>query len=41
MLVTLGGFLIVTTCWMFTRGYEIMDDLDKIAEREAQHDRRR
>lgn len=34
MVITLGGFIMVTTLWMVTRYPQILDDLDEIIEKE-------
>ena len=41
MLITLGGFLAVTTVWMITRLDDIFDDLDKIVEEEEKNGTRK
>lgn len=32
MLITLGGFMLVTTLWMVGRYPQILDDLDEIVD---------
>lgn len=41
MIITLGGFLMVTTLWMVTRYPQVLDDLDEIVKREETTNERR